>query len=314
MGYKNVTDKNRHKENFFMKTHTMKTHSFSFPLLGILFLFIFSNLPFPAAAQDKASTTEFNNLVQRLVADGFSKENVQTIFEDPRVSFDPKGVSLFFIHSESSLNYDQFLSKKSIKNARAYMEEHRAILDKAQEIYGVDKTIITAIALVETRLGTYLGNRAVLNTLATMAAIANSTERENLWNSISDSRRISKDKFEQKADQKAEWAYKELKAFLKFSKQEALDPPSITGSYAGAMGICQFMPSNALTLARDGDQDGQIDLFSHADAIHSIANYLNHYGWEPSVTRQQAHKILYKYNHSNYYVDTLLKISDRLKG
>ncbi|MDY0375946.1 MAG: lytic murein transglycosylase [Desulfobacterium sp.] len=297
-----------------MKTHTIKAHNAPFSLLVILFLFVFSNLPHPAAAQDKAPESEFKSLIQRLIADGFPKESVQTIFEDPRVSFDPKGVSLFFIHSESSLNYDQFLSEESIKNARAYMEKHGEILDKAQEIYGVDKTIITAIALVETRLGTYVGNRAVLNTLSTMAAIADTQERENLWNAISDSRRITKDKFEQKADQKSEWAYEELKAFLKFSKQEALDAPGIAGSYAGAMGICQFMPSNAMTLARDGDQDGKVDLFSHADAIHSIANYLNHYGWEPSVTRQQAHKILYKYNHSNYYVDTLLKISDRLKG
>lgn len=299
-----------------MQIHTIKTPSYSFPLLVLLFLFVFSNLPHPAAAQEqnKAQTTEFKSLKQRLISDGFSKESVQTIFEDPRVSFDPKGVSLFFIHSESSLDYDQFLSDKSIKNARAYMEKHAEILDKAQEVYGVDKTIITAITLVETRLGTYVGNRAVLNTLSTMAAIADKEERENLWNAISNSRRLTKDKFEKKADQKSEWAYKELKAFLKFSKQEALDPPAITGSYAGAMGICQFMPSNALTLAKDGDQDGKIDLFSHADAIHSIANYLKRYGWKPSVTRQQAHKILYKYNHSNYYVDTLLKISDRLKG
>jgi membrane-bound lytic murein transglycosylase B len=194
------------------------------------------------------------------------------------------------------------------------MEKHQGDLDKAQQAYGVDKTIITAIILVETRLGTYVGNRPILNTLSTMAAIAGKTERESLWNAISDSRRLTKIKFEQKANKKSEWAYKELKALLKFPTQESIDPSTITGSYAGAMGISQFMPSNALTLAKDGNKDGHVNLFTHADAIHSIANYLNHYGWEPSVTRQQAHKILYKYNHSNYYVDTLLKISDKLKG
>jgi membrane-bound lytic murein transglycosylase B len=272
-------------------------------------------LALPGAAQTEAPTQkpEFNRLIQRLVNDGFREDTMKKIFENPKVFFDAKGVSLFFVHSESSLDYDQFLSKPSIKNARAYMKKHKTILDKAQEEYGVDKTIITAIILVETRLGTYVGNRAVINTLSTMAALADKEERKNLWDSISDSRRLTKKKFEKKADSKSEWAYTELKALLKFSKREALDATIITGSYAGAMGISQFMPSNALTLARDGNQDGRVNLFEHADAIHSIANYLKHFGWEPSVTRQKAHKILYKYNHSNYYVDTLLKISDQLK-
>ncbi|MEA2060897.1 MAG: lytic murein transglycosylase [Thermodesulfobacteriota bacterium] len=256
---------------------------------------------------------EFRKLVDRLKEDGFSSEHLKKVFTDPKVKFEPSGVSLFFIHSESSLDYDQFISRKSIKNAREYMEKYKQDLEKAEEKYGVDKTIITAIILVETRLGNYLGNRAVINTLSTMAALSGEKEREFLWNAISDSRKLTRKKFDKKADIKSEWAYKELKALLKYAEREDADPVDITGSYAGAMGIAQFMPSNALSLARDGNDDGRINLFDHADAIHSIANYLKNFGWEPSVTRQKAHKILYKYNHSNYYVDTLLKISDRLK-
>ena len=194
------------------------------------------------------------------------------------------------------------------------MKIHKKELESAQEKYGVDKTVITAIVLVETRLGTYIGNRRILNTLSTMAALVEKTNKEALWNSLADSNRLTRNKFEKKVGKKSQWAYSELKAFLKFAAKEDLNPAEIKGSYAGAMGICQFMPSNALTLAKDGNEDGKINLFHHADAIHSIANYLKRYGWEPSVNRQKAHKILYQYNHSNFYVDTLLKISDRLKG
>ncbi len=74
------------------------------------------------------------------------------------------------------------------------------------------------------------------------------------------------------------------------------------------------MPSNALKLAKDGNKDGKINLFSHADAIFSVANYLKHHGWKPGIARQKQHEVLFRYNHSNYYVDTLLKISDKLKG
>ncbi len=101
---------------------------------------------------------------------------------------------------------------------------------------------------------------------------------------------------------------------LKYSAREKLDPFNIPGSYAGALGLSQFLPSNALRLAKDGNNDGAIDLFQHPDAIYSIANFLKHYGWDPDISKQKAYKVLYKYNHSKPYVTTLLKISDRLKG
>lgn len=80
------------------------------------------------------------------------------------------------------------------------------------------------------------------------------------------------------------------------------------------MGLCQFMPSNILILAKDGDNDGRIDLFSHADAIMSIASYLKHYGWYPGIAGQEAYNVVYTYNHSSYYVNTILKIVELLKG
>lgn len=280
-------------------------------LVTALVLFIF--LSIASAGDSTGAQTDFNLLKGRLIKDGFAKDVIEKLYGNPAVACELKGVSLFFVHSESRLNYNQFLSGKSIANARKYMRDHAAELEKAQAIYGVDKTVITAIILVETRLGTYLGTRSVLNTLSTMALLSEPDKREELWVSLPNDRRMKRNKFEKKADVKSAWAYEELKALLKFVAREGIDPVLIKGSYAGAMGISQFMPSNALTLAKDGNQDGNVDLFIHADAIHSIANYLKRYGWNPSVNRQKAHKILYKYNHSNYYVDTLLKISDRLK-
>ncbi len=257
---------------------------------------------------------EFDGLKHRLIADGFSKAEIKKIFNNPNVFFSPKGVSLFFVHSESKLNYNQFLSQKSINSAALYMKKYKKALDEAQSKYGVDKTIITAIMLVETRFGAYLGKRPVINTLSTMASLSDKKVREHLWHFINRHGRLSKRKFNRKAAAKSKWAYYELKALIKYCMREHIDPAGIRGSYAGAMGIAQFMPSKALSLAKDGNGDGRVDLFNHCDAIYSIANYLKHFGWKPSTKGKAAYKILYKYNHSNYYVDTLLKISDRLKG
>ena len=93
-----------------------------------------------------------------------------------------------------------------------------------------------------------------------------------------------------------------------------MDPYDIIGSYAGALGIAQFMPSNILILGEDGNRDGSVNLFHHEDAIASIANYLRHYGWKPGISREEAEKVVYHYNHSSYYVNTVLNITEKLKS
>ena len=266
-----------------------------------------------ASPDSTGQPNEFELLTQRLVQDGFDQEKTKALFGNESVYFDPDGVSLFFIHSESSLNYDQFSSPKSIANARNYMVTHKESLDKAHEEFSVDKTIITAILMVETRLGKYLGKRTVINTLSTMAALTDKALAERIWHNISNNKKPERATFDKKVDRKSRWGYEELKALISYANREGIDPVAIKGSYAGAMGIPQFMPSNALTLARDGNKDGRVDLFDHDDAIFSVANYLKHHGWKSGLSRQRQHKVLFKYNHSNYYVDALLKISDKLK-
>lgn len=266
-----------------------------------------------AQAQTPPKGNEFDQLTQRLIQDGFEPETIHTLFSNDQVLFTPESVSQFFIHTESTLNYDQFISPESISKARQYMEANDTSLSLAEKAYGVDKTVITAILLVETRLGTYLGNRTVINTLSTMAALTDETLLEKIWQSIPDEKKPERDSFLKKAEKRSKWGYSELKALIKFTHQEGIAPESIKGSYAGAMGIPQFMPSNALTLATDGDNNGRVDLFNHDDAIFSVANYLKHHGWKSGIPRQRQHEVLFRYNHSNYYVDTLLKISDKLK-
>lgn len=267
-----------------------------------------------ALAVENITPGDFEPLEKKLVADGFDASEIQVMFNKPEVFFNVKSVYRFFIHNESKLNYDQFTANEVIENAKKYKEEYHHELSAAQNETGVDKNIITAIILVETRLGEMTGNSNVFNTLSTMASLDNPIQREQLWASVSESGDMTKEAFEKKADKKAAWAYKELKAFIQYTSREKIEPSSITGSYAGAVGIAQFMPTNILTLAKDGNNDNKIDLFNHADAIFSIANYLKHSGWQPNIDKQQAAKVVYHYNHSTYYVNTILKIAELLKG
>jgi len=258
------------------------------------------------------SRVYFEFLQERLIKEGFDKDMIKDLYSRPEVYFDFKGVSRYFVHREAKLNYDQFTSRSSIKKAKSYMEKYNTELSRAERIYGVDKKIITAIILVETRLGKVVGNSSILSTLSTLSSLSDLNIREIVWDKNSSSCSLTREEFDNWSDRKSKWAYVELKAFLVYVNREGIDPAGINGSFAGALGIAQFMPSSIRAFAKDGDGDGSVDLFNHADAITSIATYLSHYGWHPEIDRKGAYKVVYCYNHSEYCVNTILKISELL--
>lgn len=276
----------------------------------VLVLTVFGGMTVTGAT---AVPEPFVKLQSRLVQDGFDAEGVRELYRQPGVAFETRGVALFFRHSEARLNYGQFLKERRIQMARQYMIDHSGALAVAEERYGVARQIITAIMLVETQLGTMIGNQTVFNILSTMAALDDTAVRKAFWNDLPTERRLTRKAFEKKADRKSRWAYAELKALLKYVKEEQIDPVTIRGSYAGAMGYCQFMPSNALRLGVDGNGDERVDLFDHTDAIASVGNYLKHHGWKPGLTRQKQFQVILKYNYSKPYANTILDIAARLR-
>jgi membrane-bound lytic murein transglycosylase B len=255
-----------------------------------------------------------SSVQKQLIADGFDPTKIKQLYSRPQVSFEADGVILLFTYKEAHVDYDQFTNNWSIRKAKQYIQENEADLARIEKAYGVDKKVITAILLVETGLGASVGTRSALNTLSTIAALKDPTVRNKLWDLIPESKKISRKKFEIRAANRSKWAYAELKALLKYSAREGMDPVSIPGSFAGAVGIAQFMPTNILAYGRDGNDDGMVDMLNHADAMASIANFLKSHGWRPGQSRKKAVKIIHHYNHSNYYVNTILKISSRLKS
>lgn len=289
-----------------------KNNYFKLLVITILALAIAVMSPLLSMAGLSDGTWQFKALQEKLIQDGFQPDNIRKFYQNPRVSFDAKSVSLFFVHSEAKLNYDQFTNDWSISQAKKYMRKHRDQLEKTEHTYGVDKQVITAIILVETGLGTTLGNRSVFNTLSSLSAFDDPVVRDDFWKNFKRKDEISKTDYQKRATRKSAWAYKELKAFLQYTQNENFDPVTIQGSYAGALGIAQFMPTTLLAYARDGNQDGVIDLFTHADAMASIASFLKRFGWKQGINTEKAKKIIYRYNHSDYYVNTILKIADLL--
>jgi membrane-bound lytic murein transglycosylase B len=262
----------------------------------------------------KSNNEAFASVKKRLITDGFNPTKINRLYSRPQVFFEADGVTILFTYTEAKVDYGQFTNNWSIRKAKQYMQKHEGDLIRTEKAFGVDRKIITAIMLVETGLGASVGTRSALNTLSTMAALMDPVVREQFWDLIPDSKKISRKKFENKAATRSKWAYKELKAFLKYAHREGFDPASIPGSFAGAVGVAQFMPTSILAYGKDGNNDGTVDMLNHADSMASIANYLKSHGWRSGQSRKKAEKVIFHYNHSTYYVNTILKISQRLKG
>lgn len=255
----------------------------------------------------------FSDLQKRLARDGFNAAKIDTLYQRQDITFETRNVSLFFILRKGKMDHSHYTDTKSIQKAKNYMYKHQTDLDRIEAAAGVQKTVVTAIILVETRLGTTVGKSSVFNSLSSIAALDNPAARNKVWESLDENADLTRQTFDKKAKQKSSWAYRELKAFLEYTTKENIHPLTVKGSFAGAMGIPQFMPTNIEPYAKDGSRDGSIDLFNHADAQASVANFLKKHGWKPGIDRKKKKKVIHHYNHSDDYVDTILKISDLLK-
>jgi len=211
------------------------------------------------------------------------------------------------------LLYRSIMTEERLNEAKRFLAANQKILLRLERYYGVPSEIAVGILTVETRLGTYLGDKSAFLTLASMAlcddfkCVAGAFKGEHMTKG---QRRWVK----RRTAQKARWAYGELKALLTYSRQSGRDTLSIPGSFYGAIGIAQFMPSQALRHGADGNGDGVVDLFVLEDALFSMGNYLRANGWRGTMrSRHKQRRAIYNYNHSRIYVNTVLAIADYLE-
>ena len=149
----------------------------------------------------------------------------------------------------------QFLTPERIDGGVAFYARNAAALTRAEREFGVPADIVVAIIGVETFYGRNLGSYRVLDSLVTLA-------------------------FDY--PRRATFFRGELKEYLRLTREQGLSPLTPKGSFAGAMGVPQFMPGSYRRFAVDFDGDGHVDLWTNAtDAIGSVANFLARHDWQP---------------------------------
>jgi len=99
-----------------------------------------------------------------------------------------------------------------------------------------------------------------------------------------------------------------------YAYRSEIDPFTLSSSIYGAIGLCQFLPSNISSYGVDADNDGRIDLSTKADAFYSIANYLQEHGWKCTMDKGSQRKVILRYNQSSIYANTVLAVAKKLKN
>jgi len=213
----------------------------------------------PVLATEHPGVDQF---VERAVTDhGLSEQEVRSLLDG--AEYKQSIVDAISRPAEGKLWHEYrpiFLTDKRINEGIDFWLENRELIEAASKQYGVDQEIIVAIIGVETFYGRITGNYRTVDALVTLGFYYPknlSSDRSPFFSS-------------------------ELMHFIQLSDEEGLPAAKVTGSYAGAMGMGQFIPSSYREYAVDFDGDGSRDLWrSIPDVVGSVANYLHRHGWQP---------------------------------
>jgi membrane-bound lytic murein transglycosylase B len=293
------------------KLYPMKKQIFNYGILSfvILILIFLSSV---IALSEAPSPYEL--LIHRLSQDGFDSEFLSNLLMDARAELNPALMTISIESRETRDLYAQFLSQEPISLSKKFLRQNLKLLRKAENRFHVEKEVVVAILLVESRFGENIGKYRVIPTLASMALMDSPENLQKNYRALKDTNtELSYEWVEGFAKRKAGWAYDELKCFLNIIQQEKIDPLEVYGSYAGALGMAQFIPSSYLVYALN-QNTFENWLLSEEAAIFSIGNYLKFHGWKKNLSIEKKKQVLWYYNHSEPYVETILQLAQKIKN
>ena len=218
---------------------------------------------------------------------------VQEAFSHPKLKIHKEIAERFAkpYEKKHGLSIEKIFVKESRVLAGAkFYKENKDLITEISKTYKVDPFIVVTIAGVESNYGIHHSQFSVFNSLYTQI---------------------------HEMPRRAKWATRELAEFLKYCYNDKLDAQEIGGSYAGAFGFGQFIPSSFTTYSVDYNKNGVREPYSWPDVLGSIANYLRMNGYKPDSKDYQKDgdiwKSIYAYNHADNYVMAVLELNEEIK-
>lgn len=263
------------------------------------------SLPLPA----NTNLRGWEHLASRLYQEGVSIQNILAVYSKNSM---PKfqQVSFSLAPKESRNIYRGFNTRKNRQAAHDFITKYNTTFIQAEKKYAVPAEIITSILLVESHFGRNTGKYPIIYRLS---RLANISDPENLQYNYTRLKKADSKVTFQQVVKRAHYLEKtflpEIIATMEVARQNNIDRFDIKGSSAGAFGWPQFLPSSYLKYSVDFDNDGRKSLFNPHDVIGSVANYFHQHGWG----KKNPEAVVWKYNKSQAYVDTVLGLAKSLE-
>ena len=277
--------------------------------------------------ETKNAVFPWDELISRLAADGFDASKMKTIFSSlncpPLPEFmTQKALELYGRFGKATLNlpdkqrrqfappdYTKIAGGMTLTTGRKVIQSNTKFFESLYKQYGVPAPFVVAVMMVETGLGAELGKQSALLALGSMAATDSLEHVLPFVNGIDKNKNEMQDLIKARSD----WAYGELKALIRYAETLGKDAAGIPGSIYGAIGICQFMPSNIFTYGVSTSKTRTVpDVFLFADAASSVARYLSAHGWRKAQTPAAQIRVLLSYNNSAVYASTVYGVASAL--
>ncbi|SBV95062.1 exported hypothetical protein [uncultured delta proteobacterium] len=266
-------------------------------------------------------------LIARLAADGFDARQMEDLFASLKSPPLPefmaqKAIELYGRYGKAILNvtdedrvkfappdYTRIAGGMTVASGRRTMEANKSFYEGLYKRYGVPAPFIIAIMMVETGLGAEVGKQSALLALGSMSVTSSLDEVLPVITGLNSNR----DEIRELLKARSDWAYGELKALIEYARAVGKDAATVPGSIYGAIGICQFMPSNIPNYAVSTNKARPTpDLFVLSDAAASVACYLSAHGWKKAQTPSAQIAVLRSYNHSDVYASTVYGVATAL--
>ncbi len=232
---------------------------------------------------------QFPKTSKVLKAAGFGKSRILEFLTDARLELYPELPDIYK-KRKKSITYEEYRKKlgvpQMIQNGPRFLDENGKVLGEIEAKFGVERQALAAIIAIESN---YTENGGTLNPVGVFIT------------------------FIEKMPKRRRFGSRELVELIRFCDKHGFDPFSFCGSYAGAIGHAQFIPSSLNRLFIDFDGDGKPNPMSMADSLASIANYLKAAGWKRGGKIEpvsQNWNAVFAYNHSDYYVRAVKEVTE----
>ena len=290
-----------------------------FSSLLVLASCLLASLPFSVSAADADLSPNWSSVEKRLIKEKFSRKFIRELKKnyEPADFKNVVELNLLLFLRKADVHGVQ-VTDEATERVKAFMEQNKEVLSVTEKSSGVPASIIASLLWIESRYGKNLGRFQVASVFAHIIQVDDAKVLKHLKTKgalrfTESPTKADLKKIASRTKPKVKWALGELKSLARIYREKGSIAFEMRGSFAGAFGMAQFLPSSYARWARSAKPGGPPDLNNAEDAIASVGFYLKSNGWRKS--REKSHmKALLNYNNSRDYANAIMSLAKKTEA